>query len=204
MQERTYSDLLTLIRSLAGAGGFTAEEQTSILSFVNRRASEAYNMSQSWPRYLVVGEERAIDSSPASTIPYAEAGKNTISEWIRIHRTQPFLRQSALEFDFYVDSNGAHILNLTTADASSAFVTYKKELGQFTEISTNIPGEWFAFMAHTAYADFLRMDGQHDKALTEEQVAQGYIAMELEKVDNMMNNNTALKRFSTYINRQAR
>jgi hypothetical protein len=204
MQERTYSDLLTLIRSLAGAGGFTAEEQTSILSFVNRRASEAYNMSQSWPRYLVVGEERAIDSSPASTIPYAEAGKNTIYEWIRIHRTQPFLRQSALEFDFYVDSNGAHILNLTTADASSAFVTYKKELGQFTAISTNIPGEWFAFIAHAAYADFLRMDGQHDKALTEEQVAQGYIAMELEKVDNMMNNNTALKRFSTYINRQAR
>jgi hypothetical protein len=204
MQERTYSDLLTLIRSLAGAGGFTAEEQTSILSFVNRRASEAYNMSQSWPRYLVVGEERAIGSSPASTIPYAEAGKNTIYEWIRIHRTQPFLRQSALEFDFYVDSNGAHILNLTTADASSAFVTYKKELGQFTANSTNIPGEWFAFMAHTAYADFLRMDGQHDKALAEEQVAQSYIAMELEKVDNMMNNNTALKRFSTYINRQAR
>jgi hypothetical protein len=127
MQDRTYSDLLTLIRSLAGAGGFTAEEQTSILSFVNRRASEAYNMSQSWPRYLVVGEERAISSSPASTIPYAEAGKNTIYEWIRIHRTQPFLRQSALEFDFYVDSNGAHILNLTTADATSAFVTYKKE-----------------------------------------------------------------------------
>jgi hypothetical protein len=204
MQERTYSDLLTLIRSLAGAGGFTAEEQTSILSFVNRRASEAYNMSQSWPRYLVVGEERAIDSSPASTIPYAEAGKNTIYEWIRIHRTQPFLRNSALEFNFYVDSNGAHILNLTTADATSAFVTYKKELSQFTANSTNIPGEWFAFIAHTAYADFLRMDGQHDKALTEEQVAQGYIAMELEKVDNMMNNNTALKRFSTYINRQAR
>jgi hypothetical protein len=204
MQERTYSDLLTLIRSLAGAGSFTAEEQTSILSFVNRRASEAYNMSQSWPRYLVVGEERAIDSSPASTIPYAEAGKNTIYEWIRIHRTQPFLRNSALEFNFYVDSNGAHILNLTTADATSAFVTYKKELSQFTENSTNIPGEWFAFMAHTAYADFLRMDGQHDKALNEEQVAQSYIAMELEKVDNMMNNNTALKRFSTYINRQAR
>ena len=204
MQERTYSDLLTLIRSLSGAGSFTAEEQTSILSFVNRRASEAYNMSQSWPRYLVVGEERAIDSSPASTIPYAEAGKNTIYEWIRIHRTQPFLRNSALEFNFYVDSNGAHILNLTTADATSAFVTYKKELSQFTANSTNIPGEWFAFMAHTAYADFLRMDGQHDKALNEEQVAQSYIAMELEKVDNMMNNNTALKRFSTYINRQAR
>lgn len=204
MQERTYSDLLILIRSLAGAGNFTTEEQTSILSFVNRRANEAYNMSQSWPRYLVVGEERDISSSIDSSIPYAEAGKDSIHEFVRIHRSQPFLRQSALEFDFYVDSNGAHILNLTTADASSAFVTYKKELPQFTASSTNIPGEWFAFIAHAAYADFLRMDGQHDKALTEEQVAQNYIAIELEKVDNMMNNNTALKRFSTYTNRQAR
>ncbi len=204
MKNRTYEDLLTLIRSLSGVGNFTTEEQTSILSFVNRRAYEAYNMSQSWPRYIVVGEERAISSNPESTIPFEQAGKNDIHEFIRIHRSKPFLRNSALEFDFYVDSFGAHILNLTTADASSAFVTYKKDLGQFTAVSTDIPSEWFAFIAHSAYADFLRMDGQHDKALTEEQVAQNYIAMELEKVDNMSNNNIPLKRFSTHTSRQAR
>lgn len=203
MQDRTYSDLLTLIRSLAGAGSFTTEEQASILSFVNRRSSEAYNMSQSWPRYLVVGEERSISSSPAQTIPYTETSKDNIYEFIRIHRTQPFLRNSALEFNFYVDGNGAHILNLTTADANSAFVTYKKELSQFTDSSTDIPGEWFSFVAHGAYADFLRMDGQHDKAMAEEQIAMNYIAMELEKVDNMSNNN-ALNRFSTHTSRQAR
>jgi hypothetical protein len=203
MQDRTYSDLLTLIRSLAGAGSFTTEEQASILSFVNRRSSEAYNMSQSWPRYLVVGEERSISSSPAQTIPYTETSKDNIYEFIRIHRTQPFLRNSALEFNFYVDGNGAHILNLTTADANSAFVTYKKELSQFTDSSTDIPGEWFSFVAHGAYSDFLRMDGQHDKAMAEEQIAMNYIAMELEKVDNMSNNN-ALNRFSTHTSRQAR
>ena len=204
MQDRSYSDLLTLIQGLSGAGSFTTEEQASVLSFVNRRAAEAYNMSQSWPRYLVVGEERDISSSPASTIPYTETSKDNIHEFIRIHRTQPFLRNSALEFDFYVDASGAHILNLTTADASSAFVTYKKELPQFTASSTDIPGEWFFFLAHTAYADFLRMDGQTEKALSEEQVAQIYIAMELEKVDNMSNNNIPLKRFSTHTSRQAR
>ena len=203
MQNRTYSDLLTLIRSLAGVGSFTTEEQASILSFVNRRASEAYNMSQSWPRYIVMGEERSISSSPAQTIPYTEASKDNIYEFIRIHRTQPFLRNSALEFNFYVDGNGAHILNLTTADANSAFVTYKKELSQFTDASTNIPGEWFSFIAHGAYSDFLRMDGQHDKAMAEEQIAMNYIAMELEKVDNMSNNNI-LNRFSTHTSRQAR
>jgi hypothetical protein len=47
------------------------------------------------------------------------------------------------------------------------------------------------------------MDGQHDKAMAEEQIAMNYIAMELEKVDNMSNNN-ALNRFSTHTSRQAR
>jgi hypothetical protein len=82
-------------------------------------------------------------------------GKIRYSEWIRIHRTQPFLRQSALEFDFYVDSNGAHILNLTTADASSAFVTYKKELGTvYSEAARIFLVSGSSFMAHASYADY--------------------------------------------------
>jgi hypothetical protein len=48
------------------------------------------------------------------------------------------------------------------------------------------------------------MDGQHDKALTEEQVAGTYLALELEKIDMRSNNNTINKRFSTYVSRQAR
>jgi hypothetical protein len=206
MQDRTYGDLKTLIRSLAGSGSFTTEEQASIDSFVNRRYNEAFNMSQSWPRYLVVGEERSISTSPAQTIPYTQSGKNNIGEFIRIHRTQPFLRNSALEFDFYVDYSGAHILNLTTADANSAFVTYKMVFSPFSVSpgdETEVPGEFFNYIAHGAYSDFLRMDGQHDKAMAEEQIAMNYIAMELEKVDNMSNNN-ALNRFSTHTSRQAR
>ena len=210
MQTRTYGDLFKLIQSLAGVGSFAASEKDDIANFINRRFFEAFQTSQMWPRYVVTGEERNIATSPAQTIPYAETDKDNIGEFIRIHRTQPFLRNSALEFDFYVDGNGAHILNLTTADASSAFVTYKKEFTPFSvssdyENSTvAVPAEFFHFIAHTAYADFLRMDGQTDKALIEEQTGGNYLALELEKVDLRMNNNTVLKRFSTHGNRQAR
>ncbi len=210
MQTRTYGDLFKLIQSLAGVGSFAASEKDDIANFINRRFFEAFQTSHMWPRYVVTGEERNIATSPAQTIPYAETDKDNIGEFIRIHRTQPFLRNSALEFDFYVDGNGAHILNLTTADASSAFVTYKKEFTPFSvssdyENSTvAVPAEFFHFIAHTAYADFLRMDGQTDKALIEEQTGGNYLALELEKIDLRMNNNTVLKRFSTHGNRQAR
>ena len=58
-------------------------------------------------------------------------------------------------------------------------------------------------MAHGAYADFLRMEGKVEQSMAEEGVAQGYLAQELEKVDNMSNNNV-FRRFSTHGTRQSR
>jgi hypothetical protein len=48
------------------------------------------------------------------------------------------------------------------------------------------------------------MDGQHGKALTEEQIAKNYLDIELEKIDIRNNNNSINHKFSTYVNRQSR
>lgn len=194
--------LKELIQALAGVSSFTTDEETKIISFVNRRAAEAYNYSPSWSRYLIVSEERTLTSG--NIIPHSQDNKNDIVEFIRIHRTQAFQKNSALEYDFYVDANGANILNITNDNDTSAFVTYKKGISTITADSTDIPSEFFYFIAHASYADFLRMDGQHGKALTEEQLAQNYLDIELEKIDIKNNNNTINKKFSTYVSRQSR
>lgn len=143
-------------------------------------------------------------------IPYAETGRNTIGEFNRIHRKKAFLNNSAIEYDFFVDVNGANILNITNSTDNKAFVTYKQQFSPFTTSSNysdsteQVPSEFFHYIAHAAYADFLRMDGQTDKALVEEQTAGNYLALELEKIDLRSNNNTLNKRFSTYVNRQSR
>jgi hypothetical protein len=333
MQDRTYSDLLFLIQSLVGGGNLTTEEQGSIDSFINRRAHEAFQTSQTWPRFLTGSEQRdiislnisglgaggssdrssvangnyiligqaddpavsqgavlgtnvyynpATDSQPnsqdigsatvlykrASTnrweledgtdidfnssgqikvtaggggallveadsikkdnpsevitwtlttadvsgtplvvdkqlIPYAETSKTSIGEFLKVYRKKAFLNDSSLEYDFFVDSNGANVLNIANTTDNTAFVTYKKELPQYTITSIDIPGEWFFFMAHGAYADFLRMEGKVEQGMAEEEVAQKYLAQELEKVDNMSNNNV-FRRFSTHGTRQSR
>ena len=328
MQDRTYSDLLFLIQSLVGGGNLTTEEQGSIDSFINRRAHEAFQTSQTWPRFLAGSEQRDIislnisglgaggssDSSSdvngnyiligqdtgdgiavagtniyynpavgarvfdevtdsaviykkASTsrweindnetisigagnlftvqgggdallveadspkkdnpsevitwtlttakvsgtpkvvdkqlIPYAETGENTIGEFLKVYRKKAFLNDSSLEYDFFVDSNGANVLNIANTTDNTAFVTYKKQLPQYTITSIDIPGEWFFFIAHGSYADFLRMEGKVEQSMAEEDVAQKYLAQELEKVDNMSNNNV-FRRFSTHGTRQSR
>ena len=133
-----------------------------------------------------------------------------IGEFERIHRQQPFLNNSAKEYEFFVTSRGAEILNIADTKDGSAFVTYKKEFTPFTVTSdyynsvVEVPGEFFNYIAHAVYADFLRVQNRQEQALAEEQVAQTYLALELEKIDIRSNNNTINKRFSTYVNRQSR
>ena len=143
-------------------------------------------------------------------IPYAETNKTTIGDFNRIHRKKAFVNNSSIEYDFFVDFDGANILNIANSTDNEAFVSYKKQFTPFTVTSdyynsvVEVPGEFFNYIAHAVYADFLRVQNRQEQALAEEQVAQTYLALELEKIDIRSNNNTINKRFSTYVNRQSR
>ena len=115
-------------------------------------------------------------------IPYAQTGRTTIGSFNRIFRKQAFLNNSAHEYEFFVDFTGANILNVVSTTDNAAFITYKQEFTPFNVTGTalcrtytgstvEVPAEFFAYIAHATYADFLRMDGQTDKAFAEENTA---------------------------------
>ena len=121
------------------------------------------------------------------------------------------MQNSTIDFEFFVESDGAHVINLTTADATSVYVTYRQPVTLLTSLDTDgsgsltqVPQEYFYFMAHATYADFLRMDGQHQKALLEEQIAEKYLAESLDNPQQVYNNNTVGQRFKTYVSQQSR
>ena len=310
MQTRTYGDLFKLASALIGTGGeLSTSEQDQLSHFINRRFSEIFNASPSWPRYINVGDPRpigtnqivstqggnvgvygagtaavnglyvrngnsidgnpaftlydtdgttalynlwsdtlnlwyitsdAIDTNPPTNIIYRasvpqvlsnppESGwavcpvicngeepapkvnnLSSIGEFVRIHNTQPLLNRSAREYEFYVSFAGAHILNVESTTDNTAWVTYKSEFTPFDVTvdyytsTVEVPAEFFNFISHAVYADFLRVQNKQEEALAEEQAAQTFLALELEKIDLRSNNNTINKKFSTYVNRQAR
>ena len=110
MQNKANKDLYDLISALSGTSDFTLGEKSHLLALANRRMYEAYNRTPYWARYLVIGESQTISPSGSSTVPFT----SSIGEFIRIHRTDPFVRNSASEYEFYVDADGAHILNITS------------------------------------------------------------------------------------------
>ena len=340
MQTREYKDLFRLISSMIGTGGeLSANEQTQVSNFINRRFQQAFDESPVWPRYFVPSEARdlislnisglssgsssdqssnvngdyilvgqddgaggavsgsnvyynpsvgsksntnvvnstiiyqrqstsrwevelaadiAINSDGTVTVdagsgdytaffesdtvkksspfevvswlfgsssvllsgtplfvtkqlvPYAQTGLNTIGDFNRIHRNKAFVNKSALEYEFFVDFNGANILNIANLKDTSVFVSYKKQFTPFAVSSdyynstVEVPGEFFNYIAHAVYSDFLRVQNRQQEAIAEEQIAQTYLNLELEKIDIRSNNNTINKRFSTYVNQQSR
>ena len=138
-------------------------------------------------------------------IPYAQSGRNTIGEFIRIHRKRAFLNNSAIEYEFFADADGANILNQVNTTDNTAFVTYKKSATfDFNPDSTDIPDEFVDYMIHSALADFYMGDGQTEKVSASKALAKEALDYELERAEKAMNNNTVNKRFSTYVNRQSR
>lgn len=149
----------------------------------------------------VVGYDQAVAGYSSND---KDSGLETISEFIRIHRTRPFADNSAVEYDFYVDEHGAHILNPLHANDTRVFVTYKKQVKSYTETSTDVPGEFVDFIIYSVLADFYTGDGQTEKALVAEKTAEKMLEKELFKIDVKSNNNSTNRKFSTYVNRQSR
>ena len=127
-----------------------------------------------------------------------------IGEFNRIYSRNPYASRGYRELQFLSDFDGAKIINVGGI-ANSAWVNFKQEWpGPYTTTSTDIPQEFFNYVGHASYADFLRMDGQTDKAVAEEKIAQNYIDIELMKAENQSTVNNSYRRISTYTSRQYR
>jgi hypothetical protein len=82
---------------------------------------------------------------------------------------------------------GSGVPVVTAVARYSAWITYKAAMtvtyGEEDGNEDEIPEEWWEYCAHGAYSDFLRNDGQQDKAALAEVEAQGYLDDQLEQID---------------------
>jgi hypothetical protein len=162
MTTKTYTELLDQIKSLCGVE-FATIELPRLNALVNRRAKRAYRASNNWPRFITVGQARAVTSK---NVPYTEGALDTIGTFLKVQAVAPYTTPSPQDYNFYVDSGGAKLI--TSASPASVFVTYKKVLsdtyGETTGMQPAVPSEWFDYIAHGVYSDYLRAEGQQEKS----------------------------------------
>jgi hypothetical protein len=203
MQTRTYADLFSLIQALCGVV-FASIETPRIKALINRRAIRAYRASNYWTRFLKIGEERTVTSS---VIPYTESGLSSVDTFLRIFKQAPYALTSVQEFDYTVTANGANLI-AGDLDPSSAFVTYKAQFsdtyGDRDDETSSVPAEWFQYLAHGTYADYLRAEGQQEKAALADQEAEMLLQDELIRLDENQTSGFVSNRIRTNANMQLR
>ena len=152
-----------------------------------------------------VGTGTGTATLNSNIVPFTQAGKSDIDTFLRLHKTyQPFYLYSSVELEYYVNADGAHLVG-DTAPSTNTYVTYKMVWdGPYTNASTNIPGEWLDHLAHAVYADYLRQDGQNEKAIAEENIAKGILDDQLQKTDVSRATGMMAHRISTHNSRSFR
>jgi len=140
-------------------------------------------------------------------LPYDQTGLSSIDTFLRIHKNAPYISASAVEYDFILTNNGATLI-CGTLNPATAFVTYK---AQFTDTygdgdgeTTSIPAEWFQYLAHGTYADYLRAEGQQEKAMAAEAEAEVLLQDELIRIDQQHQHQVVGSRVFTNANMQTR
>lgn len=201
MQVKSYQDdLLPLIRSLCGVE-FAGIELPRVRALVNRRVKRAYRASNYWTRFLRIGEERNVIDG---IVRFTQNGLPSIDTYLRIHMKYPYGTTPSVEYDFMVNSTGAQLIAGNTSP-TSAFVTYKSQLsGTIGQSTDDVPDEWFEYLAHGTYADFLRAEGQQEKAALADAEAGEILQEELMKLDEQVTNQIISSRVRTNANMQIR
>jgi hypothetical protein len=203
MQTRTYADLFALIQALCGVV-FASIETGRIKALINRRAQRAYRSSNYWTRFLKIGEERTVTSG---VMPYTEAGKGSVDTFLRIFKQAPYISSSVQEFDFTVTADGATLV-AGDLDPTSAFLTYKAQFsdtyGDGAGETSSVPAEWFQYLAHGTYADYLRAEGQQEKAAVADAEAEALLTEELIRLDENHTSGFVSNRIRTNANMQLR
>jgi len=203
MQTRPYTELYELVQALCGVV-FASIEEPRIKALINRRATRAYKASNYWTRFLRVGEQRDVVDG---IIPFEAEGFNGIDTFLRIFPFQPYKNIGGGEYEFTVGPFGAELLT-GPFNPEIAWVIYKaQKSGTYGSASTNdpnIPEEWFEYMAHGAYADYLRAEGQQEKAALADQEANEILLDELMKLDDQHTQTIIANRIFTNSNMQSR
>ncbi len=203
MQTRTYTELFDLVQALCGVV-FATSEENRIKAFINRRAKKAFRSSNYWTRFLLIAKEfTPVDG----VVLYSDPNGELVDTFLRVYKTQPYLAASALEYEFVVTQTGAQLI-YGVNEPTTVWVTCKTQhldtYGNAPGNTSAVPSEWFEYIAHGTYSDYLRAEGQQERAALAEQEANEILLDELMRLDEQHTQTVISNRISTNSNMQYR
>jgi hypothetical protein len=184
MRTVTYADLKSRFTSAIGVDTLLAVEETAFKNSLNDRVKGAWTRAK-WPELMSVVElSVAATTTPVAADKAVQIDNSAILDVFSVHDKNPYADRTAVQLDYRL-VDGYLILPADSTDTSVFVVGNQVPPSNYGDATTTLPRFLERYLLLATISDFYKADGQLEKSLAQEQIAEETLALEIDRVERL-------------------
>ena len=185
MRTVSYSTFKSRFESAVGVDTLLSQEETALKNSLNDRIRGAWTRAK-WPDVQTVVEKSvaAVTSPIAADKAVQIDNASDLMDVFQVWTKNPLTDRNAILLDYQL-INGYLVLPADSTASSVFIVGNQVPASDYGTGTTDLPAFLERYLLLACVADYYKADGQLDKALAQEQMAEETLALELDRVERL-------------------
>ena len=185
MRTVPYSTFKSRFQSAVGVDSLLSQEETALKNSLNDRIRGAWTRAK-WPDVQTVVEKSVASVSSPIVADKAVQIDNAsdLMDVFQVWTKNPLTDRNAILLDYQL-INGYLVLPADSSASSVFIVGNQVPASDYGTGTTDLPAFLERYLLLACVADYYKADGQLDKALAQEQMAEETLALELDRVERL-------------------
>jgi len=181
----SYNDFKGRFESAIGVDTLLTQEETALKNSLNDRIRGAWTRAK-WPDVQTVVEKSVASVSSPIVADKAVQIDNAsdLMDVFQVWTKNPLTDRNAILLDYQL-INGYLVLNADSSADSVFIVGNQVPASDYGDATTDLPAFLERYLLLACVADYYKADGQLDKAMAQEQMAEETLALELDRVERL-------------------
>ena len=185
MRTVPYSTFKSRFQSAVGVDSLLSQEETALKNSLNDRIRGAWTRAK-WPDVQTVVEKSVASVSSPIVADKAVQIDNAsdLMDVFQVWTKNPLTDRNAILLDYQL-INGYLVLSADSSADSVFIVGNQVPASDYGTGTTDLPAFLERYLLLACVSDYLKADGQLDKAMAQEQMAEETLALELDRVERL-------------------
>ena len=185
MRTVSYSTFKSRFESAVGVDTLLSQEETALKNSLNDRIRGAWTRAK-WPDVQTVVEKSVVAVTSPIVADKAVQIDNAsdLMDVFQVWTKNPLTDRNAILLDYQL-INGYLVLPADSTASSVFIVGNQVPASDYGTGTTDLPAFLERYLLLACVADYYKADGQLDKALAQEQMAEETLALELDRVERL-------------------
>jgi len=181
----SYSTFKSRFESAVGVDTLLSQEETALKNSLNDRIRGAWTRAK-WPDVQTVVEKSvaAVTSPIVADKAVQIDNASDLMDVFQVWTKNPLTDRNAILLDYQL-INGYLVLPADSSASSVFIVGNQVPASDYGTGTTDLPAFLERYLLLACVADYYKADGQLDKALAQEQMAEETLALELDRVERL-------------------